>query len=222
MNLAVSFNEVSVTGFFEDFSFEVEVGSSVLIETSGEEESTVLLRLITGISLPSRGRINVSGQSLMELTTSQLCHARQQIGVIPSRGGLISNLKLWENITLPLLYTSGHITQESEDQAISLLSKLGYTGNIMELPAHLSIYERRIAAFIRATLCQPQIMVYSNCFEDIPTEARKSFFTATAEFHSASVERTSLYFVSSVDTIRELIVDSTVKVHKSPEVTTGT
>ena len=221
MTAAVSFHEVGVAGFFEDFSFEVEMGRSALIVTSREDESTVLLRLITGLSLPLRGKINVSGQSLMELSSSQLYQTRQQIGVVPSRGGLISNLKLWENITLPLLYTSGQITEESENKAINLLNMLGYSDDIMNQPAHLSLYEKRIAAFVRATLCQPQIMVYSNCFDDIPTEARKTFYAATAEFHAASAERTSLYFISSADAAIEQTVDSIIYVHDNTKVFTG-
>lgn len=221
MTVAVSFNGVSADNFFKDLSFEAETGSSVLIVTSREDETTALLNLITGLSLPLNGKILIFGQSLAELSESHQYQIRQQIGVVPSRGGLISNLKLWENITLPLLYTSGQITQESEDQALNLLNQLGYSGNVMELPAHLSLYEKRIAAFIRATLCQPKMMVYSNCFEDIPIETRKNFFSATAQFHTASTERTSLYFVSSAEAAKELSTDKTIILHENSEFIIG-
>lgn len=214
MTVAVSFREVWARDFFEGLSFEVEAGRSALILTSGEDEGVALSRLITGLSLPSRGSLHVCGHSPGELAPAQLYQLRQEIGVVPSNGGMISNLKLWENITLPILYGTGQVSAETEKQVVDFLRRLGYSGNIMALPAHLTLYEKRVAAFIRATLSQPRIMVYGNCFEDMPVAARRVFSAAAAEFQDASAERTSLYLASSAEVARELQVDSVITVHE--------
>lgn len=221
MPAAVSFREVSATGFFDNFSFEVEAGKSALIVTSHEDENSFFLRLVTGLSRPAQGSVNILGQQLEELTPAQLYQSRQQIGIVPSNGGLVSNLKLWENIFLPLLYTKGNISEEVEEFAIGNLKKLGYSGNIMALPAHLTIHEKRIAAFIRAIICKPLIMVYSNCFADMAAQARKRFTSAAAEFHTESKGRTSIYLATSAEAARELPVDIIIKAHESPEIITG-
>lgn len=222
MAAEIIFREVAAGDQFEGLTFEVEEGRSAMVVTSGEVEGTILLRLITGLSRPSRGSVHIFGQSLEELTAPQLCQMRQQIGVVPANGGMISNLKLWENITLPLHYTMGHIPVETEDYVINYLNKLGSSGNLMALPAHLSLHEKRVAAFIRATLCSPRIMVYDHCFEDTSVGARTSFTSAISEFHAASPERISLYLVSSADMVRNLPVDVVIYVHNSDVPTVGT
>lgn len=222
MTAAVSFREVAACDLFEGLTFEVEAGRSALILTSGEDEGAVLLRLITGLTHPSRGALHVCGQSPGDLAPAQLYQLRRQIGVVPSNGGMISNLKLWENITLPIIYGKGQISAEAEEHVVDCLRRLGYSGNIMAMPAHLTLYEKRVAAFIRATLCQPRIMVYGNCFEDMPAAARRVFITATAEFQAAAAERTSLYLASSAEVARELSADVVITVQSPLTAPTGT
>jgi len=217
----ISFRDVHAA-YFEELSFEVETGSSTLIVTSGEEEGNCLLGLITGMSMPSHGSVQIDGQTLSELSPGQFYPLRQQIGVVPAHGGMISNLKLWENITLTLLYTTGNISAEVEEHIINRLKQLGYTGNIMAMSAHLSLYEKRAGAFLRAAICQPRIMVYDNCFEDISVASRKVFSAATSAFHGEVPERTSLYLASSREVVRDVPFDCVIDVHEPSEPRGGT
>ncbi|HEX9080575.1 MAG TPA: ATP-binding cassette domain-containing protein [Desulfuromonadaceae bacterium] len=216
----ISFRDVHAA-HFRGLSFEVEGGSSALIITSSGDEGACLLRLITGIIRPGRGSIQVAGQHLGELSPGQIYHLRQRIGVVPANGGMVSNLKLWENITLPLLYTTGHISPEAEEYAIAWLKQLGYTGNIMAMSAHLSLYEKRVAAFLRAALCQPHIMVYDNCFEDMGVAPRKALAAAMRSFHAAAPGRTSLYLVPSPEVAADVQADCVIDVNHSSEATAG-
>ena len=152
MPAAISFRDVSAAKSIDSLSFEIEAGCSAVIVTSAKNEGALLLRLITGITHPENGSVNVLGLPLDGMTSSQIYQIRQQIGIVPSNGGLISNLKVLENITLPLLYNTGEISAETEEHIINRLKKLGYSGNIMAMPALLSSYEKRLAAFIRACL----------------------------------------------------------------------
>lgn len=217
MTAVISFRQVSTGDLFEGFSFEIETGTSALMVTSGEVEGSALLRLITGLDMPLRGSVQIFGQNVGDRAADQLCQMRQQIGVIPANGGMISNLKLWENITLPLLFTTGQIPPETEDYVINCSKKLGIAFNFNALPANLSPHARRVAAFIRASLCQPRIMVYNYCFENLSVAARNSFCAAASEFHSAAPGRTSLYLVSSADMARNLPADVIIKVHDTVE-----
>lgn len=221
MSAVISFRDVHAA-HFEGLSFEVEEGASTLIVTSGEDEGACLLRLITGLVRPGHGSVQVAGLSLGELASGQIYHLRQQIGVVPSNGGMVSNLKLWENITLALLYTTGHISAEAEEYAINSLKQLGYTGNIMAMSAHLSLYEKRVAAFLRAAICQPHIMVYDNCFEDMGAAPRKALSAAMSAFHSAVPGRTSLYLASSPEVAGEVAADCVIDVRRSFEAMAGT
>ena len=218
MSFNLSFRDVGYLNYFNGFSCDIEAGASVLIVTSREDEGTALTRMITGMSTPSRGTILVDGKDVAGLELDDLHELRQQIGVVPSKGGLVSNLKLWENITLPLLYHSGGIAPEEENSALNYLARLGYSGNIMALPAHLTQFEKLIAALVRVFLRKSRIVIYSNCLELIPPVSRDIFFQISKEFHAASKERTSLYITSSPELAANLPVDTVIRMNESVEI----
>src|SRR5512133_1688401 len=217
MTVELSFRDVSYPGFFEGFSCDVQAGSSTLIVTSREAESSMLTRLITGLSLPSHGSVVLGNQELSGLEPDQLYELRQQIVIVPSNGGLISNLKAWENITLPLIYHSGRVSAEEEELALGYLTRLDYAGNIMALPAHLSLHEKRITAFVRALLTRPRLIIYSNCFDGEQPSHLKMFADLATEVHASDDNRTSLYLSSSADLAADLSVDTIIHVHEPAE-----
>jgi len=221
MPLAISFRDVSHPNLLEGFSCDIETGSRVLFVTSREEESSALTRLISGMLRAEHGSLLVEGQELAGLDQDELCQLRRQIAVVPSKGGLVSNLKFWENITLPLLYHNGEVTAHEEQTGLAYLERLGYTGKLMALPAHLTPYDRRVAVLVRAFLQQPRIILYSNCFDGLPPASRTVFAQAAGEFHSAVAGRTSLFFTSSAELATLVAADRIIRFNESPEIVRG-
>ncbi|KAB0669839.1 ATP-binding cassette domain-containing protein [Oryzomonas sagensis] len=210
MAWSVEFRNVVCADLVEGVSLQIQAGCSALVVTAREDVGTMLARLITGLSQPSLGSVHVDGQDMAGLPPTQLYRMRHRIGIVPQKGGLISNLKLWENMTLPLLYTRGSIPPEAERTALRYLEMFGYRGNIMALPAHLTPHEKRMAAFIRAALCTPQVMVYANCFDDLPEAARTQWGAITTEFHRGAPGMTSIYLATSQGMARDVPVDSII------------
>jgi predicted ABC-type transport system involved in lysophospholipase L1 biosynthesis ATPase subunit len=100
------------------------------------------------------------------------------IAVVAPRGGLIGNLKIWENLVLPSLYgeetrSQGAPTLGSlEARAESLFRTLGvarerFVEICALLPERLSEIERRLAAFVRGMLAEPEIMIYDGLFDGL-------------------------------------------------------
>lgn len=217
MTVELSFRDVSYPGLCEGFTCELHAGSSALIVTSREAESILLTRLITGLSDSSRGSVLIGGQEVAKLAAKPLYQLRRQIGIVPSNGGLVSNLKVWENITLPLLYHTGRVTPEEEETARTFLTALGYSGDVMALPAHLSLPEKRIVALVRTWLTRPAIIVYSNCFDGASSLDTSTFSRMTAKFHATREDRISLYLASSADLAADLAVDRIIHLHEPAE-----
>lgn len=213
MTPLITFKEVSHRHHFDRFSFDVETGSRTLVVTSRIDENTDIFQMITGLLQPSNGTILINGQPLTEFTPPQLARFRYSTGIVPTNGGLISNLKLWENITLPLLYEQGAISSDQREEAYNYLKKLNYSGNIMALPAHLTTMEKRITAFIRGALKKATLMIYSNCFDSSSQAARSNFITAINDYHQAEPGRTALFLSTSGDIATELNVDRIVHTH---------
>jgi len=199
MSLLLSLSGVTLPGIMASFSGDIEAGSACAIVTSNEEESMALTRFITGIPGGAAGALKVEGRDIFGLTREELDRHRRRTGVVPPRGGLVSNLKLWENITLPLLYHSGTVSAEAEQTAQRWLAHLGYTGRFMTLPALLTPHERRIAVWVRMLLSEPDLVIFNNCFDDMPAASLPLFLKTAEDFHTASNRRTSLYLTSNPD-----------------------
>lgn len=210
MNVAIAFMSVRYTDLFHDFNCEIPAGASVLMLTSREEHSRAIARLVTGMSSPSHGSISVNGRDIAGFTPEQLLAHRRNIGVVPSGGGLISNLKLWENIMLPKTYHNGETTSDDADTAHDLLAALGYAGSVMASPAQLSLNERRSAAFVRAVVQNPDTMLYSHCFDGLPTALFTAFSRLAADFHAQGSTRTSLYLSGSRDLASVISFDAII------------
>lgn len=214
MAAVISFSNVTHKTLFEQLGFDIEAGTSTLLVTSREDESSALLRLLVGMVRPQSGSLHVLDQFVTDLSPDQLYQLRRQIGCIPFQGGLVSNLKMWENITLPLLYANGAVDESQTETALAYLERLEFRGEVMVLPAHLTLYEKRITAFVRAALQQPQLMVYCNSLDGISNAARAIFSSVALDFHRSSPGRTSLFLTSSADVAKELAVDVQFTVHE--------
>ncbi len=84
--------------------------------------------------------------------------------VVPASGRLIANLRVWENIVLPLAYRGAPPMRELEARAGALFEEFAYpgeTGRLLasSLPDRLSLFERRLVAFVRAVLAEPEVLV---------------------------------------------------------------
>jgi len=183
-----------------------------------DQQLTQLLRLCTGMTLPDNGQILLEGSDTVTLSRQQLLQLRQQIGIVDISGGLIANLKLWENITLPICYRQGSVSEQAEQQALALLGNFGYRGNLLALPGHLSVFERRMAAFIRAAIATPRLMLYAGCFDNLTNDQRRLLFDQAQLLHRSIPGVASLYLTSSSKALNELQPDASydLKSHTQP------
>lgn len=213
MSNAVTFKDVCYSDTVLDFSCEITIGDRALIVTAGEEESAVLTRLITGLTVPEQGVVALFGETTAELSPDKLTLTRRKLGIIPFHGGLVSNLKMWENIFLPYYYHVGVPVPVDEKLAMKYLNKLNCTGNYMAFPAHLSLFEKRVAAFTRAATMRPDIMLYCNTLERISKSEQASLAAVMAGFHLEKAGRTSIYLGFSADLADQLEFDAVLHLH---------
>ena len=213
MSVDLLFTNVSYPGLFERFSCTLPAGSATLIVTGHEKECTALTHLITGLKKPAEGSVLLDGQDLATFDHERICSHRRAVGIVSAQGGLISNLKVWENILLPVEYHDYIITAEIEQTALGYLEKAGYTGNLMALPAHLTVQEKRMVALVRAFMTDPRIIIYSDCFDGWVQSHGPQLSNMMSDFHSAVPDRISIYLTSSADMVKVLRVDTVVNLH---------
>jgi predicted ABC-type transport system involved in lysophospholipase L1 biosynthesis ATPase subunit len=95
------------------------------------------------------------------------------VAIVPHNGGLISNLRVWENIVLPVQYHGIEVAGKLDDNVAQLLLQCGLEDEaavsdlLLKLPDQLSLYEKRLVGFVRAMLLSPELIIYDSMIEGL-------------------------------------------------------
>lgn len=201
----IRFQEVSI-GSFKGVSFELEAGLSCRILTRSYFDKNALLEGILGERRPEEGSIFLLGHEVSEVDEGIRLGLLRRVGVVPVRGGIVSNLKVWENILLPSGYHLGLGPREVEPRVVEIYEALGFKGQALERymarPAGtLSVYEMRIVCLVRALLMEPEVMLYDTLLEGLNQEDAARLMELTEAFHAARGGRLSVHLSADVQAL---------------------
>ena len=92
--------------------------------------------------------------------------------VVATDGGLISNLSVRENIALPAEFHHVGSAADRASRLNELAGRFGEDGAALRNlefshPVRLSLLQKRLAAFLRAMLMEPELMVFDSLLEGI-------------------------------------------------------
>ena len=140
-------------------SLKLERGSfSVLMGRSGAGKST-LLNLISGIDLPTSGRVRIGETDLTSLSeTERTLFRREHIGFVFQSFNLISTLTVGENVRLPL-ELAGESPRADRERAEAMLDRVGLADRADAFPDRLSGGEQQRVAVARALAHDPLLVL---------------------------------------------------------------
>jgi phospholipid/cholesterol/gamma-HCH transport system ATP-binding protein len=193
----LTFTDITLEGVDIPISFSLKEGEITVILTAKEDINAELTRVMLGFSTPESGKVSVAGKELSEFTKKESYDLRKNIGVVLSSGGLISNLKVWENLILPLLYHTSLSREEIESRGVAALERVGYKGKLFELVGHLTLFQKRMLGFARAMLSEPDLIVYESPMQGLNLQERNRLLQTALAFHEEKPGRTSLFLTSS-------------------------
>jgi putative ABC transport system ATP-binding protein len=125
---------------------------------SGCGKST-LLNIIGLLDAPTKGEIKIDDQKTDNLSDKQLAHFRnKKLGFIFQSYHLINDLKVLDNVALPLLYRTSS-EGERKKLATAALEKVGLSNRIKHFPTQLSGGQKQRVAIARAIVGVPEIIL---------------------------------------------------------------
>jgi phospholipid/cholesterol/gamma-HCH transport system ATP-binding protein len=136
---------------------------SAILGTSGSGKTT-LLQLIGGSLRPERGSVRVCGQVVHELDSAALYALRRNIGMMFQKGGLFSDLSVFENIAFPIREHTSLPEEVIHDLVLMKLHAVGLRGAHRLMPLELSGGMSRRVALARATALDPELIIYDEPF----------------------------------------------------------
>ena len=134
------------------------------------EQGMAFVDAMMGLKAPMEGRVELLGTLLYELPESarlsllaRTCH----VG-----GGLVSNLKVWENLALPALFHHLISAEEVERRLVAAMEQIQNKDDWLQnrlkaLPDTLSTYSRRMVGLLRCAIQRPQLIVAEFLLDDL-------------------------------------------------------
>ncbi len=141
-----------------DVSFRLERGQFAFLTGASGAGKTSLLRLLFMALRPTRGRLEIFGQDVVNSPRKALPALRRRMGVVFQDFRLLDHLSTFENVALPLRIIGQHPQQYTEDVK-SLLDWVGLGDKFEALPPVLSGGEKQRAAIARAVISKPDILL---------------------------------------------------------------
>ncbi|MDK8182593.1 ABC transporter ATP-binding protein [Paenibacillus sp. UMB4589-SE434] len=143
-------------------SIKIKVGSINVIMGKSGSGKTTLLHLLAGIDVPTGGNVSYRGQSIYQLKDADIAQIRgNKFGFIFQFFHLVPSMTVYDNITLPLIFTKQKIDTYKVKQ---LADRLGILNKLGTSPDMLSGGEQQRVAIARSMINSPEII-----FADEPT-----------------------------------------------------
>jgi phospholipid/cholesterol/gamma-HCH transport system ATP-binding protein len=143
-----------------DLDFTIRRGEIfVIMGGSGCGKSTVM-RCLTGLKPPARGRVLIDGTSYWEAAPEERERLGRNFGIVYQSGALWSSMTLAENIALPLGEYTPLGPAEIRDVAALKLALVGLAGFEDYYPSEISGGMRKRAGVARALALDPEYLFF--------------------------------------------------------------
>jgi phospholipid/cholesterol/gamma-HCH transport system ATP-binding protein len=157
VNLSFGENEV-----LRGVSFRLPFGETKALFGVAGSGKSVLLKLALGLLKSDSGRITVLGSDITRMREEELFQLRGKIGMVFQESALFDSLTVRENVAFRLLEEQDYSDEEIERRVREALRFVELEQTIDLLPSELSGGMRRRVAIARATITEPELLLYDS------------------------------------------------------------
>jgi phospholipid/cholesterol/gamma-HCH transport system ATP-binding protein len=163
---AIVFDEVHLS-FGENevlrgVSFRLPFGETKALFGVAGSGKSVLLKLALGLLKSDSGRITVLGSDITQMREEDLFRLRAKIGMVFQESALFDSLTVRENVAFRLLEEQDYSDEEIERRVREALRFVELEQTIDLFPSELSGGMRRRVAIARATITEPELLLYDS------------------------------------------------------------
>ena len=195
--LDVSFAKEDAFPVFVDLNVSIGRADRVFISGPMSLGRNEFISLLGGFDFPDKGVVSVFGDNVARLDVARIALMRKRIGFLLEESALLSNLKVIENVALPLMFHEELSDEQCMQKAEERLSEIGYKNDIWMQPATLSLLEKKLVLCARALITDPQIVVCSDIFDDLSASECGAIADFIASYQSERKDCSVVYLLDS-------------------------
>jgi ABC-type lipoprotein export system ATPase subunit len=137
--------------------FQVDAGEQMVLVGRSGSGKTTLLHIISGISRPDSGTVQVAGRDIARLGEVERDRFRaENIGYVFQTFNLLSGFSALENVLLGMTFGS---VRPDASRARHLLERVGLGHRLTHKPGMLSVGEQQRVAVARALANRPKLLL---------------------------------------------------------------
>lgn len=172
-----------VTQVLQDVDLRVAAGQMVAIVGSSGSGKSTLLHILGTLDAPDSGELAVAGQQIARLSNNAKAALRnQKLGFIYQFHHLLMDFSAVENVTMPLLI-QGVNPKLANEQAATLLTRVGLGHRLSHKPSELSGGERQRVAIARALVTKPALVLADEPTGNLDQHTAESIYQLLRELN---------------------------------------
>ena len=149
--------------------------------------------VLCGLRRPDVGEVKICGQNPYGMTAGEAAaFRRDNIGAVPQDLGLIPELRMIDQIALPMKM-AGVDDETIITEICKLTSELMPLHNLFNIPGKCTIRKQAHAAMIRAVIRKPKVIVLNGFLDDVSDIDRDALWQA---FHAMRPRDSVLVYLS--------------------------
>lgn len=165
--------------------------------------------LLLGLAAPRAGSVRLFGHTLESTDERGRQALRARLGFAARNDGLVEHLALWENILLGAAYHQGRDAASLDARVRTLLGWCSWPAEqarsaFLRQPEEASPFERSAAAWLRAVLGEPELLVCEDLLGGLSGEQRRRLIDGSATFLSENPRRGSVFVLVGDRLVDEL------------------
>jgi putative ABC transport system ATP-binding protein len=151
-------------------SFQVKSGEFVALVGPSGSGKTTMLSILAALLSPTNGQVLIDGQDLSQMNDKRRVQLRREkIGFTFQANNLIPFLTARENVEF-MLRLNGKADKNGRLRSAELLSRLGLSDRLHNLPAQLSGGQQQRVAIARALIHNPSVVLADEPTASLDTE----------------------------------------------------
>lgn len=156
-----------------------------IIGRSGAGKST-MVSLLMCEDIPTEGDVIINGINTRNLTPKKLPKFRRSLGIVFQDFRLISNLNVYDNVAFAMRVV-GKSKRQIDKKVKSVLSLVGLSHKIYDLPCNLSGGEQQRVALARAIVNNPKVIIADEPTGNVDPEMSKDILRLLSSINKRGI-----------------------------------